>query len=362
MDRFCTFIRGTLSFVLHTAICFGAKANSFAINRSEMRHKMKKKLAIFISVLLLVMQTGCSFGSGSIRFGTAAVGGVYQAFADSFTSLISKDNDKYRFEKKTTAGSAANLRLLSSGYIDLGIAQADLIQDAYYGEGTFKGKSTQGYKAIANLYPEACQIVVRKDSGIQSLDDLEGKTVSVGEEESGTERNAEQILSVAGLTSGLVNKENLNYTEAADKLSEGEIDAMFCTSGVQTTVIEELARDCDITLLGMDSKLQSRLKTAYPYYSDYTIAAGTYSGVDTDIATVCVQAVLVAADDLSDDTVYDITSFLFDHAKDIQYTTAIDIRMDVQTSWKNIPIPLHDGAARYYEEQGVKVNAGEKDN
>lgn len=318
---------------------------------------MKKKLTLLIAGLLLVVQTGCSFGSGSIRFGTAAVGGVYQAFADSFTSLISKDNEKYRFETKTTAGSAANLRLLSSGYIELGIAQADLMQDAYYGEGTFKGKSTQGYKAIANLYSEACQIVVRKDSGIRSLDDLEGKKISVGEEESGTERNAEQILSVAGLTSGLVTTENLNYTEAADQLANGEIDAMFCTSGVKTTVIEELAKDCEIRLIGMDSKMQSRLKTAYPYYSDYTIPAGTYNGVDTDTATVCVQAVLVASDDLSEDTVYDITSFLFGHAKEIQYTTLIDIRMDVQTSWKNIPVPLHDGAVRYYEEQGVKVDS-----
>lgn len=316
---------------------------------------MKKIIAVFLS-LVLVLQTGCSVGNEKIRFGTAAVGGVYQSFADTFTNLISIYDNKYTFETKTTAGSAANLRLLSKGYIELGIAQADLLQDAYYGEGTFEGKSIQGYQAVATLYPEACQIVVRRDSGIFSIEDLEGKTVSVGEEDSGTERNAEQILAMAGLSSGLVKTENLDYTKAAAKLSCGEIDAMFCTAGIKTTVIEEIARECDIVLLGLDKRMRDRLKKTYSYYEDYVIPAGSYRGVDEEVETVSVQAVLVAGKNVPNSTVYDITAFMYDYAKEIQYATAIDIKLDAETSTKNIPIPLHEGAALYYKDHGIKMD------
>lgn len=87
----------------------------------------------------------------------------------------------------------------------------------------------------------ACQIVVRADSDIRSVEDLQGKTVSVGEEESGTEKNAEQILAAYGLSERLVTEVNLDYTDAVEQLKKKEIDAMFCTAGAYTTVIGELA-------------------------------------------------------------------------------------------------------------------------
>lgn len=147
----------------------------------------------------------------------------------------------------------ANLRLLSEGYVDVAIAQADLATAAYYGTDE-KGESYQGYRVLAGLYTEACQIVVRKDSGIKSLDDLQGKTVSIGEAESGTERNALQILQVSGLASPITETVNLTYIEAAEKLKSGEIDAMFYTGGVQTNVIAELADSCEIALIPVDAK------------------------------------------------------------------------------------------------------------
>ena len=132
------------------------------------------------------------------------------------------------FETKTTAGSVANLRLISDGYIDLAIVQADLLSDAYNATGTFADKKYQkGYKAVASLYTEACQIVVPADSDIQSMDDLEGKKVCIGEEESGTEQNALQILNAYGLNERLVDTVNLNYTDAAKKLKSGDIDCIF---------------------------------------------------------------------------------------------------------------------------------------
>ncbi len=314
---------------------------------------MKKVISI-LTCLCLLMTTGCS-RQETIRFGAAGVGGMYYPFANAFTELASKDETGINWKVKSTTGSAANLRLLSDNYIELGIAQADLIEDAYYGKGTFHSGKYRGYKAVASLYPEACQIVVRKDSDITSLDDLEGKNVSVGEEESGTERNATQILEMCGLPDNLVNTKNLDYTDAADQLAEKKIDAFFCTAGICTTVIEELTKECDIRLLEIPESCRQKLKKAYSFYDDYVIPAGTYSGQTEDIQTISVQSVLLASSTLSEKTVQKLTASLFKHIKDIQYSISINLQLTPQEAVKGITIPFHPGAETYYKLEGVEL-------
>ena len=217
-------------------------------------------------------------------------------------------------------------------------------------------KKYQGYRAVASLYTEACQIVVPADSDIQSVDDLEGKKVCIGEEESGTEQNALQILNAYGLNERLVDTVNLNYTDAAKKLKSGDIDAFFCTAGVQTTVINELSKQCKIRLVSLDQKGVSRLKKSYKFYTEYTIPAGTYVNQTKEVKTVGVKAVLLASDKLSEDTVKDITQILFKNQQQIQYALPVDISLDEKTAVEGITIPFHDGAAAYYKQHGITVN------
>lgn len=320
---------------------------------------MKKRLLIICAVAVMISTcfTGCGVNSGKIRFGSAGIGGTYQVFGDTFANLVSSKSKKYDIEVKTTAGSAANLRLLSKDYIQMAVAQMDLINDAYDRTGIFEhDKKYQGYRAVASLYTEACQIVVPANSDIQSVDDLEGKTVSIGEEESGTEQNALQILNAYGLNEKLVDTVNLNYTNAAKKLKSGDIDAFFCTAGVQTTVINELSKQCDIRLISLDQKGIDRLKKSYKFYTEYTMPANTYTNQTKEVKTVGVKAVLLASDKLSEDTVKDITQILFKHQQQIQYALPVNISLDEKTAVEGISIPFHDGAAAYYKQHGITVN------
>lgn len=316
---------------------------------------MKKGRYIFLGLVMILLLAGCSMNRKTIRFGAAGIGGMYDSFSNAFVSLANKEDFSYKLETRNTAGSAANIRLLSGKYIELGIAQADMVEEAYHGTGEFRDKAYQGYKAVAALYPEACQIVVRADSDITSLDDLLGKTISIGAEESGTERNAKQILLAQGISTDMAETVNLDYTEAAAKLAAGEIDAFFCTAGTQTTVIGELAKECGIRLLSIDVKCRDRLKAAYPFYSEYTIPAGTYNGQTEDVKTLSVQAVLLAGDSLSADTVKELTALLFSHEQDIRYATSIGLKEDEQSAIGGITIPFHKGAAAYYAECGIEV-------
>lgn len=307
---------------------------------------MKKKISILLCIVLTFL-CGCSASGNNIRFGAADIGGMYYSFASTFSELAAKQNEDYKFEVKSTAGSAANLRLLGDNYIELCIVQADLVDDAI--------ADYDNIRAIAALYTEACQIVVRADSDINSLSDLQGKTISIGASESGTELNAKEILKFSGLTDELVTTRNLDYTEAAKELTDGRIDAMFCTAGIKTTVIDEISRECDIRLLSVDDACMNKLLGSSSYYEKYTIPANTYSGQDSPVNTIGVKSILLASSGLSDSVVEDITRTLFTDAKELQYSSSLNLELTEDNATDNINIPFHKGAADYYSSKGITV-------
>ena len=218
---------------------------------------MKKKwLAAALAGILLAaaVLSGCASTEKAkrLRFGVAGEGGIYREFGERFAAL-ENETDNGQVELKATAGSAANLRLLAGEYLQLAIAQADLVQDAYDQTGIFADEEeSRGFGAVAALYTETCQVVVRADSDIQSIEDLHGRTVSIGAEESGSEQNARQILSAYGLNDKMVSMVNLNYEDAAAQLKAGRVDAIFMTVGAPSPVLTALAGECGIRLLKVD--------------------------------------------------------------------------------------------------------------
>ena len=283
---------------------------------------MKKHLFRIIAVLsAAVLLAGCA--SSRLRLGAAAAGGVYNAFG---TAMAAQNST---IEVKQTAGSAANLRLLAGGYLQLAVAQSDMAQDAYDGSGVFAHESTErSFSAVATLYEEAVQVVVRADSGITTLEELQGCTLSVGEEESGTEQNAWQVLAACGLNNRLVHTVNLNYTDAAARLADGTIDAMFVTAGLHADALEQLAETC-------------------------AIPAGTYAGQGEDVWTVSVQALLLASNALSDETVQRLTARYFDSVDAVAAAVPVPLVTDPAVAAAQSVIPYHTGAAAYYTAQGI---------
>ena len=310
---------------------------------------MKKLLALLIA-LMTVLLCSCSSGGETIRFGAAGTGGIYNEAANSIKSIADADGT-LKIETKTTAGSAANVRLLSQNYLDAAIVQSDIAHDAFNGENNFeKSGSLEGYSAVVGMFTEACHIVVRIDSDINRVDDLLGKTVSIGEEESGSELNAKQILSAYGLNSKMVKEKNLNYADAAKQLQNGEIDAAFFTLGLNATVVEELSKQCDIKLIGIDD---AAVKT-YSYVN-CKIPKNTYNGQSDEVGTVAVKAVLIVNDRLSVEQVKKLTQLVFDNAQELQLTVSADVDITLEKAVEGVKIPFHKCAAEYYSERGITV-------
>lgn len=319
--------------------------------------KQKWTAALLAGCLLAALVlTGCTGAktASRLRLGVAGEGGVYHAFGEAYAAL-ENETQNGTVEPRTTAGSTANLRLLLGEYLQLAIAQADLVQDAYNQTGIFAEEEGRSFGAVAALYPEACQVIVREDADIQTVEDLQGRTVSIGAEESGSEQNARQILAAYGLNDKLVNTVNLNYEDAAAQLRAGKIDAMLITSGAPSTVVAELAGDCGIRLLNVEGAAAQRLLDTYSAYSAYTIPAGTYPGQTAEVQTVAVKAVLLASDALPAKQVQRLTELLFTGKEGLEEQLGIQLDSQ-QDAVEGVGIPLHAGAAAYYKAAGITVD------
>lgn len=320
--------------------------------------KLRKKTALAMALLFLVAVLSACGQKSRLRIGTAGEGGNYNSLGQALAKTLEGDPYKINVEVKTTAGSAANIRLLAQDYLELALAQSDVIDEMY--NGTLENAAMKGYSAIAALYPEPVQIVVRADAQIASVSDLVGKTVSVGEADSGTQKNAAQILQSYGLTSNMLTIRNMTYAEATSALSEGTIDAMFCTAGAPAQVVRDLSEKTPVNLVPVDIVQSVLLTMAYGFYTGVEIPAGTYKGQNENVTTLAVQSVLLVSDKVPEDTVYQITSALFKEKDAINSAVPVSIDLTEESAVESVTIPFHAGAAKYYAEHGITVNSAEQ--
>ena len=318
-----------------------------------------KKILIILSLIILPLITGCGGEQSAkhdTRLGTGGTGGMYYAYGTELAKLLQADGKGCTLDVKTTAGSAANLRLLREKFLDVAIVQSDTLSNAINGLGVFAAAGEgYGYAAVAGLYTEACQIVVAKDSDIMSVSDLVGRRVSIGERESGALQNTEQILMAHGLTFDMIEPMYLSFADAAEALNDGQIEAFFITAGAPTSAVADLAGKKEIRLLSIAPDIQNNMMKLYKGYTRCTIPAGNYPGQDEDVQTIGVKAVLVASTDLKDDDVAYLTEFVIKNAAALPHP-AQDAEFNTAYAVQDIPAAFHAGAAKFYDSQGLKVN------
>lgn len=280
---------------------------------------------------------------------TGGTSGTYYPLGGEMATIISSETG-IQTDAVSSNASADNVVALQEGEAELAFVQTDVISNAVEGTNVFDGNPVDNVLALGSLYPETVQIVTTADSGIESVEDLEGKNVSVGAPGSGTYVNAEQILEVHGLTMDDINPQNLDFGESTGGIQDGNIDAAFITAGTPTGAVEGLQATTDIKVVPIKEDKIQEIIDAYPYYAGDTIPAGTY-GLEEEVPTVAVMAMLAVTDELSEDTVYDITKAIYENADSISHSKAEFINID--SALDGIGVDLHPGAEKYYEEVGV---------
>ncbi len=318
-----------------------------------------KKSMILIVALSVVMALGAPLPVlAKVKYITIASGwvtGVYYPCAGAISRILWMEREKLgvRATVESSGASVANANLIASKDADLALLQNDIANYAYYGKLMFK-EPIKDMLGIATMYPETCQIQVRKDAGIKSVADLKGKRVAIGPLGSGTEQNAKQIMEVFGLTVKDLGKvEQLTSTESADFMKDGRIDAAFYTTGVGAAVLADTALMTPCDLIAIDDAHIQKLKAKYPFYAKDVVKAGTYKGLDRDVPMVAVMAMLVARKGLKKDLVYNVTKAIFEHLDRLHAAHAKLKAVTLESALEGMSVPLHPGAEQYFKEKGI---------
>ena len=326
---------------------------------------MKKFFALVLALVMALSLVACGSapaddGEGNtpapakLRFVTGGESGTYYAFG-SVIAQHATNNAGVDVVGLVGNGSQSNVMELLDGNAELAFCQSDVMAYAYEGTNLFEEVGAiDCFSTVAALYMEQVQIVTL-DPEIKTVADLAGKKVSIGAAGSGVFFNAIDILGVYGLTEADIVPTYQGFGDSANALKDGQIDAAFVVAGAPTTAITDLATTKDVHLVALDDEHVAKLLETSPYYAKNVISADTYTGLDGDVTTVAVGAVVLAANTVSEDAVYALCADIFDNAADLVTSHAKYGELSLEYGASIASVPYHPGAAKYFAEKGFTV-------
>lgn len=299
-----------------------------------------------------------------LRFGTGGSDGSYFPIGSLIAGQINKlfdgccGSDRLLLLPQRSNGSVSNIKEISSDLLDLGLAQADIVSLAYQGIGQFDGDDLKDeLRTIGTLFQESVHLVVGVHSGIDSVKDLVGKLVSVDELGSGTQFDVELILKASDISSDQVKPVYLKPTESMERMRRGQLDAIFVVSAYPVAGVKQLVEDGIGRVIGLGDELVKQLASEQLYFSSQSIPANVYSN-NEEISTLSVSAQMIVSSEIEPDTVYDITRTLWSDST-LAALAEGHIRGGEIVAGKalqGVGIPIHEGALRYYREQGYNLS------
>jgi TRAP transporter TAXI family solute receptor len=302
-----------------------------------------------------MLAAGPAAAQSQLSIATGGTGGVYYPMGGGLAEVINNHVEGMSATAEVTGASVENMGLIATGDADLALAHADTVQQAHSGTGRFEGQELPMIRAVASLYANMVQIVTTADSGIESIDDLAGKRVSVGAPGSGTEVNAQTLLEANGMSFDDFEAQRLNFNETADALANGDIDAGFWSVGAPTSSILNLATTQDIRMISLTEEQVAAAVEADPTFAALSLKGGTYEGLDEDVTTIGVPNVLVVSSETDEETVYKITKAMYENIADLRAVHPAAEETTIEFTMNATPVPLHPGALRYFEEAGAEI-------
>ena len=313
---------------------------------------MKKLAMASLVAMMAVAVPATVVCADELKFSTGGDQGTYYGFGSVLAGQVSGATDT-TVTAITSGGSQANIDALDFGDAELAFVQSDVMSYAYEGTNIFEGYAVDTFSTVAALYMEQVQIVTCNPE-IKSVADLAGKNVSIGAPGSGVYFNAMDILGAYGLTEEDIVPTYESFGDSAESLQDGKIDAAFITAGAPTTAVTSLGTSKDIYLVPIDEEHLATLLETCPYYSENVIAADVY-GLEEDVTTVAVGAVVIASDEVSEDDVYNFVSTVFENVEEITAAHAKGAELDLEYATSVTDVPYHAGAAKYFAEKGIEV-------
>ena len=334
---------------------------------------MKKVLSLILALAMVFALVACgekqpasdgdASGDGDkpargnviMTFGTADTGGSMYPAGAAVSQVWTNNVEGVKCNTQTSTGSFQNCQDVSTGEVDVAVATSDVVLNAYNGTGKFAdiGK-LDNLRVIGAVYTSVLSGVALKSSGLTYIHELLGKRVAVGPAASATENATLAAFDVMGIDSSNTSLENLGLGDGADSVGDGILDAAFGFAGLPIGGQLNLAATKEIQVLDMTQEEIDKVLAGNAAYIQTTIPAGTYTGQTETTNTFGVKCLIIVTADMDADLVYDLCKAMNEHTEELAAGNALLKDMtDPSFLCTQMPIPLHDGAQKYYSEQGL---------
>lgn len=318
-------------------------------------------------ILLAGIVASCSSTSGNASdnhdkatlqdwdFITVASGGTsgnYYQIGSTMETILG-DELEVGTSVQPSTGSIENIELLRQHRAEIAFVMGDAVYQAQEGIGPYAGKTdTPELAAITAMYPNWLHLVTLEGSGIKTVADLRGKRVSVGSPNSGVEANAKILLEAFGLTYDDFDVDFLSYSDSADQLQNGQIDAAFTSSGIPNSAIMDLSAQQDVRIVPIEGKGLDALLENYPIINTGVIPANTYDNTE-DVPVIAMMNQLVVRKDAAEHDVYLATKALLENLDELRSSAKAAQKITLDSVEDGLVLDLHPGARRYFEEVGA---------
>lgn len=313
---------------------------------------MKKLLALVLCAAAVLCAATAS--AADINFVTAGTASTFYPISATVCQLWNDNIEGMRATATPSGGGIDNLNQAYDGEAQIGIANANLVYQAQEGLASFEGFANENLRIFAGLYLNPNQVVVTKDSGINSLEELIGKHISIGTAGSTTVDEAAIHLEILGSSLDGIKAEYMDTSAAADAISNKQLDGVWIMAGTPNAAVTQIMTTTDSKILPITAETVEALKAEYPWYAQSVIPAGTYAGQDEDVPTSAVKLTLFITADVDEETVYQMTKVFWENWDMLTETHAALKKADPKEACSDVAgVPIHEGAARYYREIGI---------
>ncbi len=309
--------------------------------------------SVFALVLLLSVNASGQGQKYDIRWGTSPVGGTWAVLGNAMLEDILKAYPNLS-GSSVPMGGAANVIGVYQGKLNIAFTFSDTMGDAWEGKEDFKDSGRiQNIRILASLFPEPTQFVVYADSGITSVPQLRGKKITPGPRGSAIEIVTRRILEAYGITTKDVQWRPLGFADAAEQMLDRHIDAICYGAMVYPAPpIVNVSSQRQIRLLPISEEVIEKMVKNYKGTDPFTLAAGSYKGVDYQVRGISSECILVVREDVPEDTAYAITKSIAENFdRYVQVVKAMAMGK-ANKMGKEVGFPYHPGALKYYKEKG----------
>lgn len=318
------------------------------------KHTKLKVVSLAAALFAVSMGSTPAIAKTPISIGSCPVGCTAYTWTAGIADVINKNVDGVQATAEETKGYVANVKLMSKGEMEAGMANSLSAYSAYKGEGPFKGAEPGAVMSWLSIAPMAVHIITLKDGPVKSVDDLKGKRVGMGQPGGTSMLDAEALVQGLGLKPGTDFKDfRVRLGNMVDMLSDGNLDAAIWNGSFPLPPVIKLAAQHPVNLVPIPDAVYQNVHGKYPPYFKINIPAKTYSGIDAPTATYGLGNALVINAKVSEELVYNMTKAIMTNLETLKGVHPALGRVSKETVLNGFAAPLHPGALRYYREIGV---------